>query len=342
MNAPVLLGLRPLGLGDFCTAVPAWRALRRQHPDHTIILAAGRWQLPLVALCPAIDALVDAEPLAQLPDGLIGVDLAVNLHGHGPRSTEVLRGLTPVRLVTFTTDRIDESGHAIPWDEDEHEVERWCRLVASAGAEADPTELDLLPPREPTALPDSTVVHVGASSGARRWPPDRWARTVHRLIADGHRIVLTGNRAERPLVAAVADEVGPDRIVDLAGRTSIEDLTALVADSRLVLSADTGIAHLATAYRRPSVVLFGPTPPALWGPPSNGPHRAIWTGRSGDPHAGNVDPGLLEIEPVDVLTAVDELLATPGPTHVTSTPPTDPPTFRTVGANPNPKGVLDV
>jgi ADP-heptose:LPS heptosyltransferase len=50
-----------------------------------------------------------------------------------------------------------------------------------------------------------------------------------------------------------------------------------------VLCADTGVAHLATAFGTPSVVLFGPTPPARWGPPPERTrHRVLWSGGRGD------------------------------------------------------------
>jgi ADP-heptose:LPS heptosyltransferase len=91
----------------------------------------------------------------------------------------------------------------------------------------------------------------------------------------------------------------------LAGATDLRLLAAIVASAERVLSADTGIAHLATAFRTPSVTLFGPTPPALWGPPPQRPqHVALWAGRRGDPHGTEPDPGLLEIEPATVLAAL--------------------------------------
>jgi ADP-heptose:LPS heptosyltransferase len=91
----------------------------------------------------------------------------------------------------------------------------------------------------------------------------------------------------------------------LAGRTDLAGLAATVAGARHVLCGDTGVAHLATAFRVPSIVLFGPTPPAEWGPPPDRPrHRALWAGRRGDPHADTPDPGLLEIGVDQVLAAL--------------------------------------
>jgi hypothetical protein len=61
-------------------------------------------------------------------------------------------------------------------------------------------------------------------------------------------------------------------------------------------------------------VLFGPTPPAEWGPPKGcDRHRALWTGRRGDPNADTPDPGLLEIEAARVVAELAGL--GPAPTR---------------------------
>lgn len=94
----------------------------------------------------------------------------------------------------------------------------------------------------------------------------------------------------------------------LAGRTGLPDLAALVSAASLVISNDTGVSHLAVAYGIPSVTLFGPVSPALWGPPAGaGRHVALWKGtggRPGDPHGDQVDPRLLRIRVRDVLAGV--------------------------------------
>jgi ADP-heptose:LPS heptosyltransferase len=79
-----------------------------------------------------------------------------------------------------------------------------------------------------------------------------------------------------------------------------------------VVCGDTGVAHLATALGTPSVVLFGPTPPALWGPPSDRPwHRVLWAGVAGPAHGPRPDPGLLRISVGDVLDALASLSPAP-------------------------------
>jgi ADP-heptose:LPS heptosyltransferase len=87
-----------------------------------------------------------------------------------------------------------------------------------------------------------------------------------------------------------------------------------VAAARVVVSGDTGVAHLATAYRRPSVVLFGPVSPALWGPPprvgpGGGPlHAVLWHGDgTGDPWATELDPALARVTVDEVVQALRRL-----------------------------------
>ena len=83
-----------------------------------------------------------------------------------------------------------------------------------------------------------------------------------------------------------------------------------MAAARLVVCGDTGAAHLATAFATPSVVLFGPMPPALWGPPREGPHTVLWHGTGlGDPWGAQVDPALARIDVPEVLAAAQERLA---------------------------------
>ncbi|MGW4569282.1 glycosyltransferase family 9 protein, partial [Streptomyces sp. NPDC004561] len=87
------------------------------------------------------------------------------------------------------------------------------------------------------------------------------------------------------------------------------ELVALVAGSALVLSGDTGLAHLAVAHGTRSVTLFGPVSPRLWGPPPSPYHLALWKpGPPGDPHGRTPDARLLRIRVGEVAAACLMLL----------------------------------
>jgi ADP-heptose:LPS heptosyltransferase len=181
------------------------------------------------------------------------------------------------------------------------------------GVPADPDALDLAVPAVPPPATGAALVHPGAAFPGRRWPAERFAAVARELAAAGHDVRITGGPAERDLAAAVARGAGLADDAVLAGRTSTLELAATVAAARVVVSGDTGVAHLATAYRRPSVVLFGPVSPALWGPPvragADGPlHVVLWHGDgTGDPWGTELDPALARITVDEVTGALGRL-----------------------------------
>ncbi|MBV9446486.1 MAG: glycosyltransferase family 9 protein [Streptosporangiaceae bacterium] len=304
--------LRALGLGDFLTGVPALRAVRTAFPDAGITLAAPAVLEPLAGLCGAVDEVADTAPLRPLASRLHHADLAVNLHGRGQQSTLLLAATRPRRLLAFAHEGLEITRGLPGWRPAEHEVARWCRLLTEGGipADPDPAMLKLDPPASGTPWPGAVVIHAGASAAARRWPPDRWAEVATALT--GRRIVLTGTADEGPLASFIAGRAGLPPASVLAGQLDLTALAALTAHAALVLSGDTGIAHLAAAFGAPAVTLAGPVPPALWGPPPRPAHRVLWAGepgRSGDAHASAPDPRLLAISPADVIAAAETVLS---------------------------------
>lgn len=318
MTRPTLLSYRTLGLGDLLTAVPALRALRRAYPGHRHVLATPAWLAPLIPPIGAVDEHLAVGELAPVPRRPAPVDVAVNLHGSGPQSHTVVAAVRPTRLIAFHHPAVPATADAPRWRDDEHEVVRWCRLLTEHGISADGRDLHLTaPPAGASAgehhlagVAGATVLHPGAKSRSRRWPPGRFAAVARSERAAGRTVVVTGSPGERELATAVAREAGLDvHDAVLAGRTDVGGLARVVAAAGRVVCGDTGVAHLATALGTPSVVLFGPTPPRTWGPPVHlrDHHRVLWAGREGDPLADRVDPGLAAITVADVVAALAAL-----------------------------------
>ncbi len=254
-----MLVLRALGIGDLLVAVPALRGLRAV--TDRLVLAAPAWLAPLVDLTGCVDELLPTPGLGALR--YRSPDVAVNLHGAGPESLADLLATSPGRVLTHRHPAFpDVDGPE--WVEDQHEVTRWCRLLAWYGIAASPEDLSLARPHVASVAPGAVVVHPGAKEAARRWDVAGFAAVAR---AVGHRVVVTGSAAERELALAVASGAGLPESVVLAGELDLADLAAVVADASVVVCNDTGVGHLATAYGVPSVVLFGPTPPERWGPP---------------------------------------------------------------------------
>ncbi|MEV5726022.1 glycosyltransferase family 9 protein [Streptomyces pharetrae] len=340
---PSALVLRALGLGDLLTAVPALKALRRHLPGHELVLAAPGRLAGAVAATGLVDRLLPAEaPGRAVPVALAWPggrpDLAVDLHGNGPPSHLLLQRLRPRRLLAYA----HPGRPGIPgpvWREDEHERERWCRLLAWYGIPADPADLSIPAPATLSPAPGAVVVHPGADAAARCWPRERFAAVARELRAAGHRVVVTAGAGEDALAGQVAERAGLPRGSVLGGTADVpfDRLAALVAGARCVVVGDTGLAHLATALGTPSVVLFGPVAPRLWGPPPDPRHRVLWhpgtdpSTRPGDAHGRTPDERLLRITVEEVLTAVRDLVGTmPRPVGHTRAdhPPADAPAPR--------------
>lgn len=116
-------------------------------------------------------------------------------------------------------------------------------------------------PFEPLQRPYA-VLHVGGSTPLKNWPPERWGALARSLEAAGLAIAWSAGPGEESLVAA-ADPEGRHR--SHAGRLGLAQMWHLVAGARLLVSPDTGVAHLGRIVWTPTIALFGPGSPVLAG-----------------------------------------------------------------------------
>lgn len=310
---PRVLVLRALGLGDLLTAVPALRGLRRAFPGTRLVLAAPRVLGEWLRCLGIVDEALPHDGLRPLRWPGPPPELAVNLHGRGPQSHRVLAAVGPRRTVAHACPEAGfRSGPR--WRDHVHEVDRWCSLVRGVGGGCGPEDLRL-PTTGARSERPYAVVHPGAGAAARRWPAERWSAVASALLADGHDVVLTGSRTETGLCAVVA--AGAHGVTDRSGSLDVPALARTVDAASLVVSGDTGPAHLATAYGTPSVTLFGPTDPAEWGPRvDRSVHHVLWhpmpAAPAGDPHGAHPDPRLLAITAEQVLEGVAAVLRESG------------------------------
>ncbi|MCL2330086.1 MAG: lipopolysaccharide heptosyltransferase II [Phycisphaerae bacterium] len=110
------------------------------------------------------------------------------------------------------------------------------------------------------------VVGPGTRWETKQWPTEHFSAAITRI----HRelslpIVLTGMPEEREIADRVATGSSAG-IINIAGKTSLPQMIALIADARAVLMHDSGPMHLATALGKPMVAIYGPTSPARTGP----------------------------------------------------------------------------
>jgi lipopolysaccharide heptosyltransferase II len=110
------------------------------------------------------------------------------------------------------------------------------------------------------------VLHAGSRYGDfKRWPAGSYAQVARDLAAAGCEVVLVGAESDAPLASEIAAGAG---VQSLAGRTTLEQLCAILARADLVISGDSGPLHLATAMGTKVIGLYGPTDPEVNGPRS--------------------------------------------------------------------------
>ena len=123
---------------------------------------------------------------------------------------------------------------------------------------------------------DFALIHPGSAAQEKYWLPERWAEVIlglqHKLRLP---CVLTGGadsfeqehlRSIQTALAVLSTEPLPFPLVTLAGFLDLTLLTALAERARIVVSCDTAVVHIASAFARPQVTLFGPTNPFHWHP----------------------------------------------------------------------------
>ena len=113
----------------------------------------------------------------------------------------------------------------------------------------------------------------------RRWPPTRYVELAQRLLASYRQlyIAFTGGQNEAGAVNSLALDVASDRVISVAGKTTLRQLLVLCSRSEILVTNDSGPAHFASMTRCHVITLFGPETPALFG--AKGPNTSVvWAG----------------------------------------------------------------
>lgn len=284
--------IKPSALGDVVTALPVLRGLRRSFGRHTRI----DWMLsrpcaPLVADDPDLDGVVEFDR-QWYGTAWRSPTAAAALAGFCRRLHEArydwvidLQGLFRSGFFAAATGAPVRAGfakarefarlfynHVLPVRETPtHTVDRNIALARWLGIDARPGDYRLFVAEPARRWGRQFVAEHGEDfivvAPATRWAtklyPARHWRVVVGELARRAKVVLVAGPGEETFTAPLAD--GPN-VVDLAGRTSLSELTALVAAARGVISCDSATMNVAAALGARQVTIVGPTDPARTGP----------------------------------------------------------------------------
>jgi lipopolysaccharide heptosyltransferase I len=284
-----ILIIKPSAIGDVVHALPILNLLRRRWPDSKISWLVTPGCAGLLQGHPQLDEVIAfdrklfgstwksfgaARKLTAFSLSLRGrkFDLVVDLQGLFRSGLLAIQTGAPCRVGSTTAREFGWmfSTHLAPsrW-ENHHAVERYLDVAEFLGLGRSPVEFifptddtdrnfvrNLLPDEEPFA-----VLLPATHWQTKRWPIEHFAALVEPLRKRfGLKTVVTGGPADVSLASAIPGAL------NLAGKTNLRQLVALLERASLVIANDTGGMHIAAALNRPLVTMFGPTSPTQTGP----------------------------------------------------------------------------
>ncbi|MFP4419527.1 MAG: lipopolysaccharide heptosyltransferase I [Desulfococcaceae bacterium] len=297
-------------IGDVIHALPAVVALRRAYPDARIDWAVESAAAGLLENHPALDRVLvshrkrwfrelrrsgsRAEAMAEIRTFFRNLrreryDLVIDFQQLLKSAAVVLAARGRMKAGFGPGMQHMEGSHRVlnrripAVSMEVHALDRYRRLIEALGVPPGPVEYRL--PVSEAA--ERSVVKLLAGSGIRgrrplvamnpaatwetkHWTDEGFAEAGDRLVREmGADLVFTGGPGDRPAAARVRERM-VEPSVDLSGRTTLPELTALLRRVRLLVTTDTGPMHLSAAVGTPTVAVFGPTAPWRTGPYGEG------------------------------------------------------------------------
>jgi ADP-heptose:LPS heptosyltransferase len=296
---------RALQLGDLLCTIPAIRALRHAYPNSEITLIGLPWAKSFVERFPAyFNSFIHFSGFPGLPeqnfnpkdfaDFLHNVqnenfDLIFQMQGNGSIVNPMVELFGAKHIAGFYI-----QGHYYPskdlfieYPGIVHEIERHLQLMHHLGIAQQGTYLEFpLTEKDHKDLEEAKVdigsskyicVHPGSRGISRRWPVKYFARLADLGAEKGYKVVITGTKEEIALAYEI-ENLMEHRPIIASGKTNLGAVGVLIKNSDLLISNCTGVSHIASALKTPSVVISLDGEAKRWGPLDTELHKVIdWT-----------------------------------------------------------------
>jgi heptosyltransferase-2 len=281
-------------IGDAVMTLPAIAAIRRTWPQVRISVLAKPWVADVYRESNDIDRILNFEdPGAHRgPAGIIRLagelrqyrfDMAILLQNAIEAAIIARLAGIPIRAGYNSDARGWLLTHAVrrtPAIRQIHQIDYYLEMVKALGCDSAGRNLclDLRPDTRSMAdewlkIPESRhQLIVGMAPGAtygpaKRWPVDRFAAVAAEIIREyGGTIILFGSKQDQDVTDAIATNI-QGHCLNLAGKTSVREVMALIARCHAFITNDSGLMHVAGAMNVPTVAIFGSTNPVTTSPP---------------------------------------------------------------------------
>ncbi|MEM4247193.1 MAG: glycosyltransferase family 9 protein [Candidatus Woesearchaeota archaeon] len=321
-----ILCIRIDHIGDVLLTTPAFRALRKRFPNARIDVLIRSFSKGILKGNKNIDRIIEFDALWL---GLYGrrataeetrkkinelaterYDIVIDFHAD-PRNILLARRVGKytvgygVRGFGFLHNKV------VRYPCNTHQIQRNLALVRALGADSSPNlELHISDTAKRNAqlllkkAGRHKLVCITPASGRKEkyWLNERWANVADSLIERYDVfIVLTGRKTDAVDVSEIISAMKhKKKVINLVGKTSLQDLCAVIKRCAFFVGPDTGPAHIARAFNVPLLELFGPEDPNRWGY-SEEKYRNVWKRRMSDI---TVDDVVNEIARMKVLRAI--------------------------------------
>lgn len=272
-----ILIIRPGGIGDAVLLLPSIKALRDKFPDSHIDILCEKRNAGVFGLSKDIDRTYLYDKGAELLRCLRNQYDAVVDTEQWHRLSAVIAYLTGagVRIGFNTNERGKLFTHKLSYSHDDYEAYSFFHLMEPLiGNVSDfpvtgpfidipaAARSDLLPPIKPGRT--LVAIFPGATVKERRWGGEKFGKVAKSLQDKGYDIVVLGSRADSE-DARIIERLAP-RSSNLTGKTSLGDVAGILKRSVLLITADSGLMHIALGAGTPTVSLFGSGREKKWAP----------------------------------------------------------------------------
>lgn len=300
MNGPCLI-VRFSAIGDCVMTAWAVTALRHRYPGRMVWAVQERCA-PVIATPDLVDSVVIADrnewkkqrwspKTWRSQMATFGAlrrfqfETGLDFQGHSKTALCLKMSGARKRYASRATDPLAERLNQMVecGAGTQHEVLTAMQLVRSVFEDVQELPGRALMPAFQPVVGEYVSIQTGAGHPDKVYPKGHWAVVTKRLIEQGKRVVILGAPGD--------PDVNVEGAESLVGKTSLEETIAWVAGSKVHLAADTGTGHIAAAYGKPVVSVFGPTKPEIYTP---------WGGRTTVLRESD-DPG--QVKPDQVVEA---------------------------------------
>jgi predicted lipopolysaccharide heptosyltransferase III len=292
-------------IGDLILTTPAITALRKNYPDAHITLAVSNECAELLPAISNVDHVLIARRNLRdfaMVSSVAGkkFDYCVDFTRNDRSAFLTLLSGAQKRVASYRVREQSKARARVYTDlvgvrvRDMHTIEYNLALLEPIGVRAASSAPQLDLPRTAREKAHKVrrdckitrpyvILHPGSARREKLWEPARWAEVINHFSRNNEfQLILTSGPSadEQTHIMAITKRMRR-KVIDLAGKTDLLTLAALIGQAQLLVTVDSAPVHLAAATHTPQVILFGPTNPFHWRPMDSS--AVILHGRSDAP-----------------------------------------------------------